>query len=160
MLLLVVIIISAFACLKSRAQKWKVGNLSTVTYSSDENVNTETNVAYKPVLHTVTVISAGFEVKQGSTEQQQSMATENLDSKLDMEQNVAYGSSESTDAQISLTSNGAYSTSENTNIEDNVAYESSNGTQISLSANIAYYKSERQLVENDYENDLAEYDYI
>ena len=158
MLLLVVIVISAFVCLKSRAQKWKVGNPSSVAYSSDENVNTETNVAYKPVLHTVTVINAGFEVKQGSTEQQQSMATENLDSKLDMEQNVAYGSS--TDAQISLTSNGAYSTSENTNIEDNVAYESSNGTQISLSANIAYCKSGRQLEENDYENDLAEYDYI
>ena len=158
MLLLVVIIISAYVCFKSRAQKWKVGNPSTVAYSSDENVNTGINVAYKPVLHTVTVINAGFEVKQGSTEQQKSMATENLDSKLDMEQNVAYGSS--TDTQTSLTSNGAYSTSENTNLEDNVAYESSNGAQISLSANVAYYKSGRQLEENDYENDLAEYDYI
>ena len=155
------IIISAFLCLKSCVQKWNVSNLSTNqtdACSSDENVNTETNIAYKPVLHTVTVINAGFEVKQGSTEQQQSMATENLDSKLDVEQNVAYGSS--TDTQISLTSNGAYCTSENTNMEDNVAYESSNGAQISLSANVAYYKSGRQLEENDYGNDLAEYDYI
>ena len=59
------------------------------------------------------------------TEQQRS--TENWDSKLDMEQNVAY--------------------------------ESSNTAQISLGTNIAYYESGRQLEENVYENDY-QYDYI
>ena len=127
-MLLLVAVIATIVCLVS--QKWKVYNLSssqTVEYFNkpgNENniVTTETNVAYKPVVHTAT----GIEIMHGSTEQRQS--TKDWDSKLDMEQNVAY--------------------------------ESSNTAQISLNTNIAYYKSGRQLEENDYENDLAEYDYI
>ena len=127
-MLLLVAIIATIVCLV--LQKWKVYNLSSsqmVEYFNkpgNENitVTTETNVAYKPVVHTATV-NAGIEIMHGSTKQRQS--TENWDSKLDMEQNVAY--------------------------------ESSNAAQISLSTNIAYYKSGRQLEENDYDN---EYDYI
>ena len=47
------------------------------------------------------------------------------------------------------------------NMEHNVAYGSSTDAQISLGTNVAYSNSGRcQLAENDYENDLAEYDYI
>ena len=95
-----------------------------------------------------------------ASEQQQS--TETWDSKLDMEQNVAYESSNT--AQISLGINVAYSKSRkplDMNMEHNMAYGSSTDAQISLTSNAAYSKSPgRQLEENDYENDLAEYDYI
>ena len=46
-------------------------------------------------------------------------------------------------------------------MEQNMAYESSNVAQISCSTNVAYYKSGRQLEENVYEtDDLNEYDYV
>ena len=66
-------------------------------------------------------------------------------------------------ARISLGTNVAYYESRkplNMNMEHNVAYGSSTDAQISLTSNAAYSKSGRQLEENDYENDLAEYDYI
>ena len=80
-----------------------------------------------PVVRTETA-NAAFEIMHGSSEQK--LSTENQVSKLDMEQNVAY--------------------------------ESSNTVQISLGTNVAYYESGRQLEENVYENDLADdqYDYI
>ena len=114
------------------SQKWKVYISSSSSRTTnecfskagDENFTTETNVA---VVHTETA-SADFEVMHGNMEQKPS--TENQVSKLDMEQNVAY--------------------------------ESSNTVQISLGTNVAYYESGRQLEENVYENDLADdqYDYI
>ena len=121
---------------------------------------TVTSVAYKPVLHTLT-INAGFEIAHGITKQQQ--LTENRDSKVDMEQNMAYGSSaDHDDAQMPLTSNVAYCISGkplNVNMEENVAYGSSTDAQISLTSNIAYCKPVRKQLEEscDYEN---EYDYI
>ena len=110
--------------------KWKTYNLSA--NQTFESTN-------KPItLHTATV-NADFGVIHGITEQQ---SPENWDSKLDMEHNVAYGSS--SDAQISLTSNVAYYKSGkhvNMNMEHNVAYGSSSDAQISLTSNVAYYKS-------------------
>ena len=91
---------------------------NTLTKPGDK-VTTEANVAYKSVVRTETA-SAGFEIMHGSTEQKSS--TENQVSKLDIEQNVAY--------------------------------ESSNTAQISIDTNVAYYESGRQLEENVYENDL------
>jgi hypothetical protein len=136
LLLLVALISTIIACVAS--QKRKVYNLSssqTVNEyfnkpgTGDDKVTTETNVAYKSVMHTETA-NAGFDIMHGSTEQRLS-TTENHVSNLDMEQNVAY--------------------------------ESSNAVQISLGTNAAYYESGRQFEENDYyENDLADdqYDYI
>ena len=131
-LLLLVAIISIIACFAP--QKWKVYNVSSsqkvndseyFNKPGDEEVTTETNVAYKPVVLTETA-SAGFEIMHGSTEQKSS--TENQFSKLDMEQNVAY--------------------------------ESSNTAQIPLGTNVAYYGSGRRLEENVYENGDQYYDYI
>ena len=135
LLLLFVALVSTIVCLAS--QKRKVYNSSsplsqtTNEYfnkpAGDKKFTTETNVAYKPVVRTETG-NAGFEIMHGSTEQR--LSTENQASELDMEQNVAY--------------------------------ESSNTAQVSLSTNVAYYVSGRQLEENIYENDLADdqYDYI
>jgi hypothetical protein len=124
------------------------GNYSTGRRASENKVSIEC----KP-----------YACMHGITEQQQLTETENCDSKLDMEENMAYGSSTDHDAQISLKSNVAYCKSRkplDTNMEHNVAYGSSTDAQISLTSNVAYSKSGRQLEENDYENDLAEYDYI
>ncbi len=133
MLLLLVALISTIACVASR--KRKVHNSSSsqtvneyVSKSGDDKFTTETNVAYKPVVHTETA-NAGIDIMYGSTKQR--VTAENHVSKLDMEQNVAY--------------------------------ESSNAVQISLGTNAAYYESGRQFEENDYyENDLIDdqYDYI
>ena len=99
LLLLLVVSISTIVCLTMR--KWKLYINQTVKYSSNDKIATNTNVAYKPVLHTTTV-NAEFGIMHGTTEPQQS--SENQDSKLNMEHNVAY----TPFAQISLTSNVAY----------------------------------------------------
>ena len=89
-------------------RKWKIYDLpptnQTVENFSDDKIATNTNVAYKPVLHTATV-NTDFGILHGISEPQQS--TENRGSKLNMEQNVAYYALSNT-AQISLTLNVAY----------------------------------------------------
>ena len=101
-MLLLVAITPTIVCLTIR--KWKgFHSNQTVEYSSNDKIATNTNVAYKPVLHTMTV-NAEF---KGTTEPQRS--TENLDPMLNMEQNVAYtSSSNTTQTHVSLTSNVAY----------------------------------------------------
>ena len=130
LLLLLVAITSTIVCLTMRKRKiYDLSENQTVeNFSKNDKIATDTNVAYKPVLHTTTV-NAEFGIMHGITEPQQS--TENGDSKLNMEQNMAYASS--------------------------------NTAQISLTSNVAYYssKSEKPLEENYYENDQTEhYDYI
>ena len=131
LLLLVALIAIVITCLSS--QKWKVHNSSSspmpVVKPSNEKVITESNIAYKSVQHAET-INAGEEMTQCHGSGKQSSG-QNWDSKLDMEQNMAYESSSA--AQISC----------------------------STKINVAYYKSGRQLEENVYEIDgLDEYDYI
>ena len=112
------------------------------------------------ILYLVRRRSTGGNYSTGRRASEQ-QSTESQDSKHDMEQNVAYESSNT--AQISLGTNVAYYESGkplNMNMEHNVAYGSSTDAQISLTSNAAYSKSGRKLEENDYENDLAEYDYI
>jgi lipopolysaccharide export LptBFGC system permease protein LptF len=134
-MLLLVALTSTIICLAA-SQKRKVYNSSSSQEINEyynkpdhDQVTTETNVAYKSVVCTETA-NAGFDIMHGNTEQRLS-TTEKQTSKLDIEQNVAY--------------------------------ESSNAVQISLGTNVAYYESGRQLEENDYyENDLVDdqYDYI
>ena len=78
-------------------------------------------------LYLVKCRNTGGNYSTGGRASEQQQSTENWDSKLDMEQNVAY--------------------------------ESSNTAQISLGTNVAYYESGRQLEENVFENDY-QYDYI
>ena len=134
LLLLVALIAIVTTCLPSR--KWKVRNSSCsqtpvvnecFNKLGNETVATETNVAYKSVQHAETV-NDGYEMTQCHGSVTQSTG-QNWDSKLDMEQNMAY--------------------------------ETSNAAQMSCSTNVAYNKSGRQLEENVYEiDDLDEYDYI
>ena len=101
LLLLLVVSISTIVCLTKR--KWKLYINQTVKYSSNDKITTNTNAAYKPVLHTTTV-NAEFGIMHGTTEPQQSSENQDSNSKLNMEHNVAYAPF----AQISLTSNVAY----------------------------------------------------
>jgi hypothetical protein len=75
------------------------GNYSTGRRATENKVSVEC----KPCMHNI-------------TEQQQS-AAENWDSKLDMEQNVAYESANT--AQISLSTNVAYYKSQGRQLEEN-----------------------------------------
>ena len=98
-------IIPTIVCLT--IHKWKgFHSNQTVEYSSNDKIATNTNVAYKPVLHTTTVNA----VFKGTTEPQ--LSTKNLNSmlnSLNIEQNVAYtSSSNTTQTHVSLTSNVAY----------------------------------------------------
>ena len=115
------------------------------------------------ILYLVRRRSTGGNYSTGKRASEQQQSTENWDSKLDMEQNVAYESSNTAQISLGTIANIAYYESRkslDTNMEHNVAYGSSTDAQISLTSNAAYSKSGRQLEENDYENDLAEYDYI
>ena len=80
------------------------------------------------ILYLVRRRSTGGKYSTGRRASEQQQSTENWDSKLDMEQNVAY--------------------------------ESSNTAQISLGTNVAYYESRRQLEENVYYENDYQYDYI
>ena len=105
------------------------------------------------VVYLVRRRSTGGNYSTGRRASEQQQSTESWDSKLDMEQNVAYESSNT--AQISLGTNIAYYKSRkplDMDMEHNVAYGSSTDAQISLTSNAAYSKSGRQ-----HENDLAEY---
>ena len=122
--------------------------------SSNGNPATVTKASCKPVLHTQ-AINAEF---GGITKLQQST---DWDSKLDVEQNVAYGSSNGT--WISFISNVAYYNSgkpPDMDTEENVAYGLPTDDQISLTSNTAYTGKNPggQFEESrDHEN---EYDYI
>ena len=110
------------------------------------------------VVYLVRRRSTGGNYSTGRRASEQQQSTESWDSKLDMEQNVAYESSNTAQNLISLSTNIAYSKSRkplDMDMEHNVAYGSSTDAQISLTSNAAYSKSGRQ-----HENDLAEYDYI
>ena len=108
LLLLVAPIAIMIICISSR--KWEVRNSSSSQTPvvnecfNNETLATESNVAYKSVQHAETV-NDGYEMTQCRGSNKQS-TRQNWDSKLDMEQNMAYESSSA--AQISFSTNVAY----------------------------------------------------
>ena len=157
-LLLLVTVTVTIVCLILK--KYNLSANQKFEKSSNDKTTTENSVACKPVPHSVNV---EFGIAHGITDQQQS-ANNLIDSKLDTEQNVVYGSpTDHGDIQISLKSNVAYYKSRkplDMNTEHNVGSGSSTDMEISLTSNVAYSKSPRRHFEEscDYENDR--YDYI
>ena len=104
-LLLVAAIVSIIACLVVKQRGY---NLSTDVEHSDSNkefnIVTETNTAYKSVKQVPTIELEGLYIDtsspgEGTTKLQ--LSTENQDYELNMEENVAYGSS--TAASLNVT---------------------------------------------------------